>query len=80
MLVSLLAQDELATSVLVYGEVVEYLASRADYRERLLSLRQLMRNVPPLVLRYGVMERYAHLRLQMRRPYGSGLKRHHRGR
>lgn len=65
---------EMVTSILVYGEVVEYLASRSDFARRYRVLRRMMeRTAPPLPLTYAVMEGYADLRRQLRPPHGPGL-------
>lgn len=68
-----LEQEELATSILIYGEIIEYIATRPDRARHELDLRRLMFSVPPLAVSYGIMEHYAQLRLRMRRPYGDGL-------
>lgn len=68
-----LISREAATSKLVYGEVFEYIRPRTDFPDRQIGLRQLLRGVPPFMLSYRIMERYASLRLQMRKPYGPGL-------
>lgn len=69
----LLVADELATSMLVYGEVVEFLQGFPDATQRENDLQTLLRDIPPYNLTYGVMARYAALRRAMRRPYGTGL-------
>jgi predicted nucleic acid-binding protein len=68
-----LANRELATSLLVYGEVVESLKSHADFPRRHAGLRALLRLVSPYVLSYPIMELYADLRRQLRPPHGPGL-------
>lgn len=56
-------QNEATTSILVYGEVIEYLKQRtADYSQRQQRLRILMTEIPPLPLNYTIMERYADIR------------------
>jgi tRNA(fMet)-specific endonuclease VapC len=57
---------EAATSILVYGEVVEHISRRANYPELLSELRTLLRGVYPFFLSYAIMERYADIRLQLR--------------
>jgi predicted nucleic acid-binding protein len=69
----LLEKEEAATSVVVYGEVVEYVqgyASFSDYRE---NLQALLEQVYPYPLTYPILERYADLRRRLRSPYGKGL-------
>jgi predicted nucleic acid-binding protein len=68
-----LANRELATSVLVYGEVVESLKRHADFPRRRTALRALVRVVHPYLPTYSIMERYADIRRLLRPPYGSGL-------
>jgi predicted nucleic acid-binding protein len=62
-----LTDREAATSILVYGEVIEHLRSKPDYQQRKLQLRQLLRQVTPYLLTYPIMERYADIRLRLRR-------------
>lgn len=66
---------EATTSMLVYGEVVEYLQGLAapDYARHLGLLRGLMRQLQPHPLTYAILERYAELRRVLRPPYGPGL-------
>ena len=64
---------EVATSALVYAEVVEYIRPRSDFSPRQAALRTLMREVHPYFLTYRILERYAALRLQMRVSPGGGL-------
>jgi len=68
-----LLRHEASTSILVYGEVVEYIKGMTDFPLRLASLRTLVRDVYPHRLSYVTMERYADLRRQLRPPFGSGL-------
>ncbi len=65
--------QEVGTSILNYGEVVEYLRGRPDYPTRHAELRRLLREVRPLPLNYRILERYASLRRQLRPPHGFGL-------
>src|SRR5579884_777482 len=64
---------EAATSILVYGELIEYLRGRSDDEGYRASLREFLRAVSPYFLTYGILERYAEIRRQMRAPYGPGL-------
>jgi predicted nucleic acid-binding protein len=68
-----LAARELATSTLVYGEVIESLQGHPDFPRRRAALRALLRVISPYLLNYGVMERYADIRRQLRPPRGPGL-------
>ena len=68
-----IAAQEVGTSIVVYGETIEYIRGEADYRSRRKDLRTLLREVTPLTLSYPIMECYADLRRAMRPPHGSGL-------
>src|SRR5215212_340688 len=68
-----IARREVATSALVYAEVVEYLHSFPNLTQRIAQLRRLLRIVYPYSLTYAVLERYAQIRRQLRPPYGLGL-------
>ena len=68
-----LDRDEAAKSILVYGEIIEYLAGLPRFLERQVHLRRLLRVVTPLFLTYSVLERYALLRRDLRPPRGPGL-------
>jgi predicted nucleic acid-binding protein len=67
-----IVNHELATSALVYAEVLEYLKSLPDFTRRARELRRLLREVYPYSLTYAALERYADLRRQMRAA-GTGL-------
>lgn len=64
---------EVATSIVVYGEVCEYLMARAHFAERDAQLRRLPREITPYFLTYPILRRYATVRRQLRQPYGPGL-------
>ena len=55
-----------ATSILVYGEVAEYVRRRPDFEDLRTQLRRLLRHVNPYLVTYPIMERYAAVRLQLR--------------
>jgi predicted nucleic acid-binding protein len=65
--------NEAATSILVYGEVCEYLKGLPDMSRRLVALRTLLKKVHPYPLTYPSLELYAEIRRAMRPPYGPGL-------
>jgi len=67
-----IAEGEVATSILVYGEVEEFIKSFPDYPRRHAALRTLLRDIHPYLLTYAILDRYADLRRQLRRPYGPG--------
>jgi predicted nucleic acid-binding protein len=64
---------EAATSILVYGEVIEYLKTRPNFPAHDRGLRALLGEVYPYFVTYPILERYADLRLALRKPHGSGL-------
>jgi predicted nucleic acid-binding protein len=68
-----LAQSEVATSVLVYAEVVEGLRSRATFPALHHALRDLLDSVYPYTLTYPILDRYGIIRRQLRPPHGPGL-------
>lgn len=65
--------DEATTSIVVYGELIEYLKSFTQFPRHQAALRTLLRKVHPYPLTYALVEQYADLRRAMRPPYGSGL-------
>ncbi len=67
------AARELATSVLVYGEIIEYLKGWPDFERRRQQLFSLLTEVQPFFLTYAIMDRYAEIRRQLRTPHGPGL-------
>jgi predicted nucleic acid-binding protein len=68
-----LKHHEVATSILAYAEVVEYLKDFADAKRRQSQLRTLLGEVYPYFLTYPILERYADLRRSLRKPHGKGL-------
>ena len=68
-----LDRRELATSLLVYGEVLEYLKGLPDFPARHKHLRQQLQEIRPYVLTYAILERYAEIRRVLRPPQGPGL-------
>ncbi len=68
-----LDQHAVATSILVYGEVVEYLKQLPDFPHQRTQLRDQLQEIRPYLLTYPIMERYAAIRRQLRPPHGPGL-------
>lgn len=66
-------QREVATSVLCYAEVNEYINGFPDYTRRHGDLRRLLREVYPYALTYAALDRYGEPRRQLRPPHGPGL-------
>jgi predicted nucleic acid-binding protein len=64
--------DEATTSIVVYGELTEYLKSFPDFSSHQAALRILLRKVRPYPLTYALLEQYADLRRAMRPPHGPG--------
>lgn len=64
---------EVATSILVYAEVTEYLKGFSDFPKRHSDLRKLLVEVYPYFLTYSILERYADIRRLLRPPFGTGL-------
>src|SRR5512135_1895726 len=62
----LLTQEEAATSILVYGEVAEYVKKFADFHSYKASLQALLEQMYPYPLTYAILERYADIRRQLR--------------
>lgn len=65
--------DEAATSIVVYGEIIEYFKSFSQYPRYQDALRILLRKVHPYSLTYAILEQYADTRRAMRPPYGARL-------
>jgi|SwirhisoilCB2_FD_contig_71_3350754_length_1286_multi_1_in_0_out_0_2 predicted nucleic acid-binding protein len=68
-----IAQKEATTSILVYGEIIEYLMGFADFTRHRAELLALLRDIHVYPLTYAVLERYAQIRRTMRPPHGPGL-------
>jgi predicted nucleic acid-binding protein len=64
---------EVATSILVYAEVVEYIKGLPDFSRRHDDLRRLLGEIYPYFLTYSILERYADIRRLLRPPHGVGL-------
>lgn len=61
-------KQEAATSILVYGEVIEYLKGLAAYSRYQARLQRLfvLEQITPYPLTYPILERYADIRRQLR--------------
>ena len=68
-----LLNHEVVTSIVVYGEVFEYIRSFRDFEERYLSFQTFIEECNLVRISVEIMETYAILRRSMRRPYGDGL-------
>ncbi len=69
----LIDRGEVATSFICYAEVNEYIRGFANYQERLLELRNLLRLVRPYSPTYSILERYGEIRRALRGPNKAGL-------
>lgn len=65
--------QEAATSILVYGEVIEYLRGRPEFPRRQREFRDVLRGISPYSLTYPILDRYADIRRRLRAPHGPGL-------
>ncbi len=73
LLTPLIKSHEVATSILVYAEVTEYIQGLSNAQERAHDLRQLLKEIYLYFLTYAILERYAAIRRTLRQPYGKGL-------
>lgn len=58
----LIQKHEVATSVVVYEEVTEYIRSHPKFPERQYELWQLLREIYPYFLTYPILDRYSEIR------------------
>jgi tRNA(fMet)-specific endonuclease VapC len=65
--------NEATTSIVVYGELTEYLKGFAEFSRYQAALRTLLKKVHPYPLTYSLLEQYADLRRALRPPFGPGL-------
>lgn len=68
-----IAQQEAATSILIYGEIIEYLLGFDHFTRHRTELQTLLQDIPAYPVTYAILERYALLRRAMRPPHGPGL-------
>lgn len=57
---------------MAYAEVIEYIKGRPNFPLHRTALRTLLREVTPYFLTYAILERYADIRRQIRKPHGPG--------
>ncbi len=64
----LVRDGQATTSILVYGEVIEYLKGLPTYREYKARLQKLfaLNQITPYPLTYPILERYADIRRSLR--------------
>jgi predicted nucleic acid-binding protein len=58
--------DEVATSILVYGEVIEYLKGLPNFADNAAKLHKILDEISPYPLTYPILERYADIRRYLR--------------
>jgi predicted nucleic acid-binding protein len=58
---------EVSTSILVYGEVIEYIKRRPNYPQHYQGLRNLLLGIHSYTLTDIILERYADIRLTLGR-------------
>jgi predicted nucleic acid-binding protein len=68
-----IVNDEVATSILVYGEIIEHIKGSAQFATQRQQLKDLLAAIPPHFLTYPILERYADIRRSLRPPLGKGL-------
>lgn len=69
----LIANREVVTSIIVYGEIEEYFKTMGNYLALHDILTRQLEEIKPLSITRSIMGIYADLRLQMRAPHGSGV-------
>lgn len=72
---SLVTGADVLTSIVVYGELEEFIKPMPNYRELHSNLRRQLRVIRPLPITYAIMDLYADIRLRMRPPHGTGVLR-----
>jgi predicted nucleic acid-binding protein len=68
-----IANQEAATSVVVYGEVVEYIRGLPNFPQRHATLIDLLSAVHVFHATMTIFDRYAQIRRALRPPHGPGL-------
>jgi predicted nucleic acid-binding protein len=69
---SVIARGEAATSIIVYGEVIEYFLNFPTFSEHKVALNSVLEGVHMHRLTVPILDRYAGIRRQLQRPYGPG--------
>lgn len=68
-----IANQEVLTSIIVYGEVEEHIKPMANYLALHGTLIRQLDDIKPLAITRQIMGLYADIRLQMRPPRGTGV-------
>ena len=58
--------DEVVTSILVYGEVIEYLKGLPNFADKYTKLHRILDEIPPYPLTYAILDLYADIRRTLR--------------
>ncbi len=66
-------QGEAKTSLLVYGEIVEYFRSLSNAERKITELHAVLSVITPLNLTLAIEQRYADIRRALRPPRGQGI-------
>ncbi len=53
--------------------MIEYVKGLADYSNHYTKFHLLLQEIPPYPLTFSVLERFADIRRQIRKPFGKGL-------
>jgi predicted nucleic acid-binding protein len=61
------------TSILAYGEAIEYLKGFTDFPRHHIALRRLTVAIKPSLLTYAILDRYADIRRALRPPHDPGV-------
>lgn len=68
-----IANHEVVTSIISYGEVEEHIKPWPNYTTMHSTLVRQLDEIKPLAITRQIMELYADIRLQMRPPHGKGV-------
>jgi predicted nucleic acid-binding protein len=68
-----IASHEVATSVVVYGEVVEYIKGLPNFPQRHTTLLEILGAIHVFHATISIFDRYADIRRSLRPPHGPGL-------
>ncbi len=61
-----LQRRTIATSMLVYGEVIEYFKGLPNFPAHYATFHKVLAEIPPYPLTYRILERYADIRRTLR--------------
>lgn len=73
LIVPWVGQRAVFTSLIAYGEVVEYISGFPDFLRHYALLQRLMLTIRPLSLTETTLDRYAEIRRALRLPHGPGV-------